>query len=66
MTVAINIPTQALYILFAANSALPPYHSSTIIPTLILLVDQNLEVLQRGCFHYFQIGIVDGPIGLQV
>ncbi|KAJ5585422.1 uncharacterized protein N7459_005222 [Penicillium hispanicum] len=26
--------------------------------------NQNLKALQRGCFHYFQIGMVDGPIGL--
>jgi squalene monooxygenase len=26
--------------------------------------DSNLLALQRGCFRYFQIGVVDGPIGL--
>ncbi|EEH46606.2 squalene monooxygenase [Paracoccidioides brasiliensis Pb18] len=26
--------------------------------------DPYLEVLQRGCFRYFQLGLVDGPISL--
>ncbi|KAJ5388598.1 squalene monooxygenase [Penicillium cosmopolitanum] len=26
--------------------------------------DVNLRALQRGCFRYFQIGAVDGPVGL--
>lgn len=26
--------------------------------------DPNLKVLQRGCFRYFQLGMIDGPIGL--
>ncbi|EZF33561.1 squalene monooxygenase [Trichophyton mentagrophytes] len=26
--------------------------------------DPNLKVLQRGCFRYFQLGLIDGPIGL--
>ncbi|KAK2780697.1 Squalene epoxidase [Onygenales sp. PD_12] len=26
--------------------------------------DPYLEILQRGCFRYFQLGLVDGPIGL--
>ncbi|KAJ5833551.1 squalene monooxygenase [Penicillium riverlandense] len=26
--------------------------------------DQHLKALQRGCFRYFQIGPVDGPVGL--
>lgn len=26
--------------------------------------DPNLEVLQRGCFRYFQLGIVEEPVGL--
>jgi len=26
--------------------------------------DPNLRVLQRGCFQYFQLGRIEGPIGL--
>ncbi|KAJ9195933.1 hypothetical protein DTO271D3_2215 [Paecilomyces variotii] len=26
--------------------------------------DDNLKVLQRGCFRYFELGIVEGPVGL--
>lgn len=26
--------------------------------------DQYLRALQRGCFRYFQLGLVDGPAGL--
>ncbi|TPX23593.1 Squalene epoxidase [Coccidioides immitis] len=26
--------------------------------------NSDLKVLQRGCFRYFQLGILDGPIGL--
>lgn len=27
-------------------------------------LDSNLLALQRGCFRYFQLGHVDGPVGL--
>jgi squalene monooxygenase len=71
----INILAQALYALFAANGAfispiLPP---SPILPrslttelkrTNIPPTDQYLRALQRGCFRYFQLGLIDGPAGL--
>ena len=28
------------------------------------MTDPNLKVLQRGCFRYFRIGIIDGPVSL--
>ncbi|KAK2766151.1 Squalene epoxidase [Arachnomyces sp. PD_36] len=32
--------------------------------TLFAAGDANLAVLQRGCFRYFQLGHIDGPVGL--
>lgn len=29
-----------------------------------LSIDEYLKALQRGCFRYFQIGPVGGPVGL--
>lgn len=29
-----------------------------------LSLDENLQALQRGCFRYFQVGPVGGPVGL--
>jgi squalene monooxygenase len=28
------------------------------------LIDESLRALQRGCFRYFQVGPVNGPVGL--
>lgn len=30
----------------------------------MVYIDRNLRALQRGCFKYFQLGMVDGPAGL--
>ncbi|WEW56419.1 Squalene epoxidase [Emydomyces testavorans] len=32
--------------------------------TLFAANNSHLKVLQRGCFYYFQLGMIDGPIGL--
>ncbi|GAB1213184.1 Squalene epoxidase [Aspergillus terreus] len=69
----INTLAQALYALFAADgSFLPPpppipFPSSNHLehPTDRLNpTDANLRALQRGCFRYFELGMIDGPCGL--
>lgn len=59
----INILAQALYMLFAADgSSLLVYIEKNSLTDSIL--DANLLALQRGCFRYFQMGYVNGPVGL--
>lgn len=59
----INILAQALYSLFAADgtSILFDLCDRSLLTTS---ADVNLRALQRGCFRYFQIGPVGGPVGL--
>lgn len=59
----INILAQALYALFAANGSSSSTFFKKTSPTNCIL-DSNLLALQRGCFRYFQMGYIDGPVGL--
>lgn len=74
-TTVINILAQSLYALFAANSkssvALFHYQLNifsvgpgSVLGVLIRPTDLNLIALQKGCFRYFQLGLVDGPVSL--
>ncbi|KAJ5104824.1 hypothetical protein NUU61_002171 [Penicillium alfredii] len=60
----INILAQALYMLFAANGMCLFRVFSSLVPHAYIHSDQNLKALQRGCFRYFQLGYVAGPVGL--
>lgn len=57
----INILAQALYSLFAADGM---FSNTCSISIANPRPDQSLRALQRGCFRYFQIGPVGGPVGL--
>jgi squalene monooxygenase len=59
----INILAQALYSLFAADG-MSSFSRPKSIPQLTVYTDRSLRSLQRGCFRYFQIGPVGGPVGL--